>query len=153
MKIISLSLLKCNLHECSKINHIVSGAHITTLECVPDGRVINSFQVIYVSTPKCQYHCSICLYLSDWNESFQVPENEIQREPILQLIIQSPSLERDKILCRETSGVTKYESTVPTLYPKRGGAFRVSVVASLIHNTDLESRLARKGECNCWYWV
>lgn len=139
----------------------------TTLEHVPDERAINSLQIICTSTPKCEFHFSICLYLnrqgpqmthsgnSSWphgilrNESFHVPENQVQWEA-LQLIIQFPP-RRDRILWSETAGVTEYES--PTFYPKPGGTFKVSDIASLIHNKDLENELAWEDKCNCWYWV
>jgi hypothetical protein len=137
----------------------------TTLEYVSDERDINSLQIIYISTSMCESHVSIYLNCrrpqkthsgdSNWphgilrNESFHVPENQIQQETVLQLIIWS--LERDRILWRETAGVIDYEPT--TFRPKLGGAFKVGDIATLIYNRDLESELAWEGECKCWEWV
>jgi hypothetical protein len=50
----------------------------------------------------------------------------------------------------ETAGVTEYESL--TFYPKPEGTFKVSDIAFLIHNKDLENELAWEDKCNCWYW-
>jgi hypothetical protein len=135
----------------------------TTLEHVSDERVINFLQIIHTETPDCKLHFSICLYLncqrpqmtpsgdSNWphgilrNESFHVPENQIQWEPVLQLILRP--LERERILWSRDTAVTEYGS--PTFYPKLSGAFKVGDIATLIHNKHLESELAWEGRCKC----
>jgi hypothetical protein len=71
----------------------------TTLEYVSDERDINYLQIIYTSTSMCKSHILIhqnCRRLqkthsgdSNWphgilrNESFHIPENQIQQETVL----------------------------------------------------------------------